>query len=93
MDRAKTTARRDENHLRFRIWCVLYKRFYGNFMAQDVLLVRSETTVVGQAIENLHDIMCSKIPICVLLTVTSISRTSIPVPYHSMQVCKTISMA
>ena len=26
---AKTSARRDENHLSFVIWCVLYWRFYG----------------------------------------------------------------
>ena len=30
LDRAKTTARRDEKHLRFEIWCDLYKRLYGN---------------------------------------------------------------
>ena len=29
MDWAKTTARRDENHLSFVIWCVLYYRIYG----------------------------------------------------------------
>ena len=30
MDWAKTTARGDEKHLSFEIWCDLYKRFYGN---------------------------------------------------------------
>ena len=29
MDWAKTTARGDEKHLSFEIWCDLYKRFYG----------------------------------------------------------------
>ena len=29
IDWAKTTAKQDENHLSFGIWCVLYKRFYG----------------------------------------------------------------
>ena len=29
MDWAKTTARRDENHLRFVIWCLFYSTFYG----------------------------------------------------------------
>ena len=29
MDLAKITARRDENHLNFVIWCGLYWRFYG----------------------------------------------------------------
>ena len=28
MDWAKTTARGDEKHLSFEIWCDLYKRFY-----------------------------------------------------------------
>ena len=28
---AKTTASRDEKHLRFAVWCVLYYRFYGIF--------------------------------------------------------------
>ena len=27
MDWAKTTARRDKKHLKFGIWCILYKRF------------------------------------------------------------------
>ena len=31
MDWTKTTARRDEKHFGFDIWCVLYKRFYGIF--------------------------------------------------------------
>ena len=30
MDWAKTTARQDEKHLSFFIWCVLYLRFDGN---------------------------------------------------------------
>ena len=30
MDWADTTARWNKNHLSFGIWCVLYKRFYGN---------------------------------------------------------------
>ena len=30
MDWAKTTARRDEKHLSFGIWCDLYQRFYGS---------------------------------------------------------------
>ena len=29
MDWAKTTAKRDEKHLSFVIWCDFYKRFYG----------------------------------------------------------------
>ena len=29
MDWPKATARRDENHLSFRFWCILYQRFYG----------------------------------------------------------------
>ena len=29
MDWAQTTARRDENHLSFDIWCVSYKRHYS----------------------------------------------------------------
>ena len=29
MDWADKTARRDENHISFGIWCALYKRFYG----------------------------------------------------------------
>ena len=32
MDWAKTTARRDENHLMFGIWCGLYWILYGMFM-------------------------------------------------------------
>ena len=31
MDRAKKTARQDENHLSLGIWCTLYWRFYGNW--------------------------------------------------------------
>ena len=31
MDWAKTTARRDENHLSFVTWCGLYKRFYSTY--------------------------------------------------------------
>ena len=31
MDWAKTTARWDEKHLSFGIWCILYLRFCGNF--------------------------------------------------------------
>ena len=30
MDCADTTARRDENHSSFRIWCVLYYSLYGS---------------------------------------------------------------
>ena len=30
MDWAKTTARRDKNHLSFVIWCILCYNFYGN---------------------------------------------------------------
>ena len=30
MDWIKITARPDEKHLNFEIWCDLYKRFYGN---------------------------------------------------------------
>ena len=30
MDWAKTTTRRDEEHLSFGIWCGLYQRFYGS---------------------------------------------------------------
>ena len=33
MDWAKATERRDENHLSFVIWCNLYERFYGKFIA------------------------------------------------------------
>ena len=29
MDWVKSTARRDEKHLGFEIWCDLYKTFYG----------------------------------------------------------------
>ena len=32
MDWAKTTARGDEKHLSFEIWCDLYKRFYGRLI-------------------------------------------------------------
>ena len=32
MDWAKAAARRNDNHLSFRIWCVLYWRFYGIYM-------------------------------------------------------------
>ena len=32
MDWAKTTARGDEKHLSFEIWCDLYKRFYGRLL-------------------------------------------------------------
>ena len=35
MDCSKTTARRSEKHLSFGIWCVLYKRFYGNCYFRD----------------------------------------------------------
>ena len=36
MDWAQTTARRDENHLSFDIWRVLYQRLYGNLLAGDL---------------------------------------------------------
>ena len=36
MDWVKTTARWDEKHLGFEIWCDLYKRFYGTDSHVDV---------------------------------------------------------
>ena len=35
MDWAKTTARWDENHLSFGIWCVWYQRFYDRFVVNS----------------------------------------------------------
>ena len=32
MDWAKTTTKRDQNHLSFGIWCDLYHRFYGTYI-------------------------------------------------------------
>ena len=44
MDRAKTTAKRNEKHLRFVIWRDLYKRFDGillNFTHYEIILMHT----------------------------------------------------
>ena len=47
MDWAKTTARQDEEHLSFGLWCVLYQRFDGMFYlpccASDVIPINMNT--------------------------------------------------
>ena len=40
MDWAKTTARQDEKHFSFVIWCDLYKRFDGSFNAEEWCMIQ-----------------------------------------------------
>ena len=39
MDWAETTARQDENHLSFDIWCAVYYRFEGSLTECSLLLL------------------------------------------------------
>ena len=41
MDWANTTARGDEKHLSFDIWCDLYKKFYG-ILLSGIISLRSK---------------------------------------------------
>ena len=39
----KASARRDEKHLNFEIWCDLYKRFYGTCLIEKILYMAPQT--------------------------------------------------
>ena len=51
MDSAKTTARRDEKHFSFAIWCGLYSRFDGNAIQH---LDEGSCTIPGQGLSLCH---------------------------------------
>ena len=64
MDWAKTTARRDEKHLSFGIWCPLYQRFYGSFYCIHVTYLPelSSGSWFGQAVKIPSKIKCYTLP-------------------------------
>ena len=61
MDWTKTTARQDEKHLSFGIWCDLYKRFYGNDILKKSVLISMWHQVVLYHLISYQEIFINEI--------------------------------
>ena len=68
MDWEMTTPRRDNNHINFVVWCILYQRFYGVWLSAGLWYLQCRPIYTQPAVEIISIVV---IPVCWMLNAES----------------------